>query len=147
VRKLNAKTIRQMQEAFTRVKGRIEGHMHNRFHYLHGDARDEAVAEGLAFAWDNYRKLWLEGRDPDQLLGGIAAFSALRVLRGDRLTGRDPVEDAMSNNPGKRCSVQSIPHGEDEPIAHEVVRALTSKGTSPPDQGAFNLAAVMWSTT
>ncbi len=138
---LDPAALADAQRRFLAVKGRIEGHAHRRFAFLHGEAREEAVAETLAFAWKAYRQLCLQGRNPDELLGGLAAFCALRVLRGDRLAGRTPAGDALSRG---RRRARPLPHSESEPTAPEVQNALEDTAVSPADQAAFNVDLHDW---
>ena len=39
------KSLAELHATFLESHGKIEGHAHRRFDHLHGDERDEAVAE------------------------------------------------------------------------------------------------------
>src|SRR4051794_27306123 len=89
--------IDELHALYLESHGKIEGHAHNRFSRLHGDERDEAVAETVAIAYQNYHRLFHQGRDiTDSLRAGTAVFAARQAASGGRLVGQQPVRDVMS---------------------------------------------------
>ncbi len=82
---------------FLESLGKIEGHAHKRFLYLHGDDLDEAVAESVALAWSANHRLFTQGREIEGKRGGIAIFSRKSVASGGRLVGQQPVNDVMGS--------------------------------------------------
>jgi hypothetical protein len=85
-----------LQNPFTLSFGKIEGHARRKFHYLHGDDLDEAVAETVALCWQAYHRLFMQGRPIDDKRGAIAVFAAQGGATGARLVGQNPINDVMS---------------------------------------------------
>src|SRR5271154_5745246 len=87
------------------IKARFAGH-YPRIHRLaafehrrlRGDRHDDAVADTIALAWKSYRKMALQGREPDRLIGSIVGFSARHVRASKLLGGYTHVNDVMARS-------------------------------------------------
>lgn len=121
-----------LHESFLKSLPLIQGHAHRRFNHLHGDDREEAVAEVVALAWQAYHPLFTQGRAIEGKRGGIAIFSGKSVASGGRLVGQHPVNDVMS--PAGRAG-----HCVGEPRESEWVDE-----DSPADQAIVNVDFEAW---
>ena len=124
-------SLAELHAAFLESHGKIEGHAHRRFDHLHGDEREEAVAEVVARAWSDYHRLFTQGREIEGKRGGIAIFAAKTVASGRRLVS-ESVNDVMS--PAGRAG-----HSLGEPRDHEAV-----DHESPADQAILNADLAEW---
>jgi hypothetical protein len=116
---------------------------------LHGDKRDDAVADTIALAWKAYRKLAMEGRDPDRLLGSIVRYSAGHVRAGQLLGGKPRVNDVLSRLSRGRHGyfVTSLPSSEEEEAAPEAHAALRHRGAGPAEEAACRVDYADWLAT
>jgi hypothetical protein len=137
--------LADVRQSFGLVLPKIEGLASAQHSRMHGERKDEAIAETVALAWKAYRDLALRGRNTEPLLGKIVEFSAKRVRSGGRLVGMHPVGDVMSPTARFRhdYSVGSLPLSE-EPAAPEIVDALSDDGGSPAELAAFRIDLEEW---
>ena len=114
---------------------------------LRRERKEEAVAETVAIAWSEYRKLALAGRDVVRLLGKIVEFAAMRVRCGRGLTNPEPIRDIMSARARFRHGyrINSLPVGEEE-TAPEVADAMGEED-SPADRAVLNADFEAWLET
>lgn len=128
--------LAELHALYLQSHGKIEGRAHNRFSRLHGDERDEAVAETVAIAYQNYHRLFRQGREiTDSLRGGTAAFAAKQVASGGRLVGQQPVKDVMS--PARRHGHNLGAPRDYEAMDHD----------RPAEQAALNVDLAAWLAT
>lgn len=130
-REFEAAIPRIMQVARFRLRG------------IRGNARDEAEADMLGFAWMNYRAIRERGGDPEPLLGKIAEFACLAATS----SCRDPTNDLLSRKARDRhgFSLHSLDEAEDGELSPEAADALEDHHAVDPaetvpallDLGAF----------
>src|SRR3954453_19771270 len=89
-------TIERIQRGFEAALPQLNEVIHFRLHGLPEQVREDLSDEARAIAWGNYRKICLNGRDPEPLLNRIANYAALHAYRGGHLAGRERINDAMS---------------------------------------------------
>jgi hypothetical protein len=138
------------------IKARFEKH-YPRIHRiatlqhrrLHGDQHDDAVADTIALAWKAYRRMALQGRDPDPLLGPIVRYSAGHVRAGKLIGGYPHVNDVMSRFARGRngYAVTSLAHAEHDQAAAEVHDALRDRGLGPAEEAACRVDYADWLAT
>src|SRR4051812_35004775 len=92
----DTETIHRIQEAFLRQLPKMQRVLRFRLRGIPEERREEALAEGTAICWREYRKLCLAGRDPDPLISKIAEFASRGVRSEKLLTGQPSVNDVMS---------------------------------------------------
>jgi DNA-directed RNA polymerase specialized sigma24 family protein len=126
----------EAQAAFTAVAPDIHRLAHHFHRRLHGEMRDEAVAETEAFAWKAFCQLVAEGRDPVPLVSHIVDFAARRVREGRRFAGKVYAHDALPSDCRHRQDyfVTSLPHADDEEVAGEVRDALQHRVAGPAEE-------------
>lgn len=131
-----------LQAHFTAaVLPRIQRHAKVQFSYLHGEARDDAIAKAVGLAWKYYAAEIDKGKNPDDYISSIATFAVKHVRAGRDVTGQEKAKDVMSKRAqrSKGFSVQSIPDHDDPKEENEAVEALRTWRETPPDEAAqFN---------
>jgi hypothetical protein len=136
-----------LQARFLALVPRIESHARIYFRGLRcAHAREEAVAETVALAWQWFRRLVERGKDAAMFVGGFAFLAALTVKSGRRLCGQEPARDVLSPLAQRRHSftVAKLPDGATlagtpaEEALHDNTR------TPPPEQAAFRLDFPRW---
>jgi hypothetical protein len=138
------------------IKARFEQH-YPRIHRiatlqhrgLHGDQHEDAVADTIAWAWWAYRKMALDGRDPERLIGSMVRFSAKRVRAGQLLAGKPRANDVMSRLSGRGDSyfVTTLPNSREDEAAAEVHDALRDRGPDPAEEATFRVDYADWLAT
>ena len=107
---------------------------------LHGDPRDEAIAETIARTWKAYLEKALSGLDPTLLLKSMVHYAALHVRAEKRIAGTY-TGDVMSraNRTQHNYQIAQLPTSDDEETAGEVRKALRLRGTNPAEQAILNV--------
>ncbi len=145
---LESTDLADIQQSFADAYPRIEGLASAQHCRLRGERKEEAVAETVAIAWSEYRKLALAGRDVVKLLGRIIEFAAMRVRCGRGLTNPEPIRDVMSSRTRfrHRYSIASMPLSDREDANPEILDAMRGEG-SPADQAVVNVDFEEWLET
>lgn len=78
--------IQDCQQRFVQLLGTIEGSARQMLARVHlGGDHEENVAEALAIAWSEWRRITEQGADPCSLARVLGKRAAIAVLRGARL--------------------------------------------------------------
>ena len=131
----------------------VERHARVVFRGLDAEAREEAVAEAVAAAFEAHVALKARGRNPAAFPARLATYSVLRVQDGRHVGGRRSSRDVLSRKAQRRgFRVEPLPastrasfdnlyaevHGQQKQDAlEECLRDNTQ--TSVPNQVAFRL--------
>jgi hypothetical protein len=123
---------------------KIEDVARFRFRHLRPEAKEEKVAETVALAWREYRKLCERGKNPDEFVTTLADFSARAVRNGRRLAGKTRSGDVMAEKAQKKhgFEVGPLPDLPEECEATDALKDNTQ--TPPPDQAAFRIDYTNW---
>lgn len=147
VDRADPETIARIQRGFEEALPKIRTVLRFRLRHLRGEAKEEAMAEATAIAWQGYLSLCRRGRDPESLVGKIAEYASRTVRSGRRLAGDPSVRDVMSIRARHRHGHQvgSLPVGDEDPVAPEVRDALRDRrGPSPADEVIARLDFEEW---
>lgn len=138
------------QNEFVAALPRMQRVIRFRLRHLSEDRREEDSAEAIGIAWQNYRNLRMQGRDPAPYIGKIAEYAARSVNSGRKLTGLGRIHDVMSRVAQHEHGhdVESIPLSGEDPVNPAVLNALRDhREPSPADQAILNADYEAWLDT
>lgn len=115
-----------------------------RFRYLRPEEKQEKVAETVALAWREYRKLCERGKHPEDFVTTLAEYASRAVRNGRRLAGKTRSGDVMAEKAQKKhgFDVGPLPDLPEESDAIDALKDNTQ--TPPPDQAAFRIDYTDW---
>ena len=93
---------RSPHDDFLALSPVVERHARVVFRALHGEAREEAVAETVAAAFAAHVALKARDRDPAAFPSMLATYSVLRVKDGRHVGGRSSSRDVLSRKAQQR---------------------------------------------
>jgi len=115
-----------------------------RLRHLHGNRRDEAEADALFFAWQDYRSLCCRGIDPQSWIQKIAQYAALGATSARK---SQSVNELLSRAAREQHghTVQSLDEGDDGELSPEVADALADrKSANPADEAVARVHFQDW---
>jgi hypothetical protein len=139
-----------VQQAFLAILPRINRHARIYFRHLKcPEAKDDASAETVAFAWLWFVRLLQQGKHPERFVSAIAAYAARTVRSGRRLCGQEKARDVLSARAQQRCPLSVSPIPDASSLEGNVFdEALHDNTMTPvPDQVSFRLDFPAWLVT
>jgi len=113
------------------------------------DAKDDASAETIAFAWMWFVKLIQQGKHPERFVSAIATYAAQTVRSGRKLCGQENSKDVLAMRAQGRYHFSVSPIPDTSSLEGNIFdEALHDNTMTPvPDQVSFRLDFPAWLAT
>ena len=133
------------QAAFETKLPEIRQCLHQAFWRLERDARDEAIAEGVAHTLISFRRLHDQGRAANVTASNLAWFAAKQVRAGRTAVGRQNSKEPLAAYAQQRRGIRVSQLNGEDPRARDWIDAIASdRRTSVVDLVAARLDISAW---
>ena len=105
------------------------------FRGLDADAKEEAVAEAVAAAWENFLHLVADGREEEISVHTLAYYAAKAVRSGRHVGSESAANDVLHASVARRAEFGVVSLGEE---------ITASRKVTPADEAAFRIDFRTW---
>lgn len=137
------------QQSFLEALPRIEAHL--KIHLRHRDPgrEDDLRANAIGLGWKHWLAAIRRGKDPSEFVSAIADFCVRQARAGRRPQSQERPRDVLSPRAQRIHGfvASGLPLYETGVDDNEVIDALESDDTPPPDAAAFRVDFPEWLAT
>jgi hypothetical protein len=145
----DAAALAAAQESFLAALPRLQTHINLHLRHRDPGRQDDLRANAIGLAWKHWLAAIRGGKNPGDFVSAIADFCVRQVRAGRRPQSQERPRDVLSPRAQRihNFVASGLPQHETGVDDNEVIDALESDDTPPPDAAAFRVDYPAWLKT